>query len=71
MRYNLWSETTIKRILTNEVYLGKLIQGTCKKVSYKDKKVVSTPKEQWYITENHHVPIINEDIFYKVAELRS
>ena len=68
MRYNLWSETTIKRILTNEVYLGKLIQGTCKKVSYKDKKVVSTPKEQWNITENHHLTIINEDIFYKEAE---
>lgn len=71
VKYNLWSETTIKRILSNETYLGKLMQGTCKKASYKDKKVVAVPREQWYIVEHHHEPIIDEDTFYKVANLRS
>lgn len=71
VKYNLWSETTINRILTNETYIGKLMQGTCKKASYKDKKVVPVPKDQWYIIENHHEAIIDEDTFYKVAKLRS
>lgn len=71
VRYNLWSETTVKRILSNETYIGKLIQGTCKKVSYKDKKVIAVPKDQWYIVDHHHEPIIDEETFYKVAKLRA
>ncbi len=71
IKYGLWSTTTIKRILSNETYLGTLIQGSYTKVSYKDKKVVAAPKEDWVIVENHHEPIINEDIFYKVSKLRS
>jgi hypothetical protein len=70
VNYNLWSTTTVKRILSNETYIGKLIQGTCKKISYKDKKVVPLPKDQWYIVEHHHEPIIEEEIFYKAARLR-
>ncbi len=71
VKYNLWSETTVKRILTNETYLGKLIQGTCKKASYKDKKIISIPRDQWYIIDNHHEPIIDNDTFYKVKNIRS
>lgn len=71
IKYNLWSETTIKRILTNETYIGKLLQGTCKKASYKDKKVVSVPRDQWYVVDNHHEPIIDIEIFNKVNNLRS
>ena len=71
VQYNLWSTTTVKRILSNETYIGKLIQGTCKKASYKDKKVIAVPKDQWYIIEHHHEPIIDEETFYKVANLRS
>lgn len=71
VKYNLWSETTVKRILSNETYIGKLMQGTCKKASYKDKKVVPVPKDQWYIVEKHHESIIDDETFYKVAKLRS
>lgn len=71
VKYNLWSETTVNRILSNETYIGTLMQGTCKKASYKDRKVVPVPKDQWYVVANHHEPIIDEDIFYSVAKLRS
>ena len=70
LTYGLWSTTTIKRILANETYIGKLMQGTCEKVSYKDKKVVPVPKNEWIVIENHHEPIIDKDTFYKVARLR-
>lgn len=70
-KYNLWSETTIKRILSDDVYIGRLTQGKTQKASYKDKKVIPVPKDQWYIAENHHEPIIDNETFYKVANLRS
>ena len=44
------------------------MQGTCKKVSYKDKKVVAVPREQWYIIKGHHEAIIDEETFYKILE---
>lgn len=69
--YGFWSETTIKRILTNETYIGSLVQGTCTKLSYKDKKVAAVPKKDWIVIKNHHEPIIDEKVFYKVAEMRN
>lgn len=66
-----WSQTTVKRILSNETYTGKLIQGTCEKLSYKDKKVVPVPKERWVIVENHHEAIIDRQCYEKVQQLKT
>ena len=70
IKYNFWSITTINRILRNETYIGKLEQGTCEKVSYKDKKVVALPKEKWIVIDNHHEAIIDKELFYKVQKMR-
>lgn len=69
-KYGLWSSTTIKRILTNKTYIGTLVQGTCMKASYKDKKVIAVPRDKWIVVENHHEAIIDDDTFYKVTRLR-
>lgn len=65
----IWSTTTIKRILNNEVYIGTLIQGREKRVSYKSKKVVIAPKDEWVIIKNNHEPIISKETFEKTQEL--
>lgn len=62
---HLWSTTTIKRILNNEMYTGMLIQGREKKLSYKSKKVVLTPKEEWILVPGNHEPIISKEIYKK------
>lgn len=68
-KYGLWSTTTIKRMLKNETYVGYLIQGREKKVSYKSKKVITTPRKDWIIVKNHHEAIISEETFSAVQEL--
>ena len=69
-RYNgMWSQSTVKRILSNESYIGTLIQGREKKISYKSKKVVLAPKEEWVVIKDNHEPIISKEDFYKVQEL--
>lgn len=35
-----WSDTAVKRILTNEIYLGHLVQGKTERINYKIKKCV-------------------------------
>ncbi|MDF2944017.1 MAG: site-specific recombinase, invertase Pin [Herbinix sp.] len=64
--YGIWSTTTLKRILSNEAYVGTLIQGREKKASYKSKKVIIAPKDEWVIIKNNHEPIITKELFDKV-----
>lgn len=66
---SLWSSATIKRILTNEMYLGHLIQGKTEKINYKLKKSVEKPREEWVKVENTHEPIVSEDNFLIVQNL--
>jgi DNA invertase Pin-like site-specific DNA recombinase len=78
MRYNttfkvnttaVWQSTTVKRILTNAIYIGTLEQGKRTKPNYKVRKCVELPQEQWICLENAHEPIIERRIFDLVQEL--
>ena len=60
---DLWSYTTVKRILKNSVYLGHTVLGKSKKASIKSKKKLPVPQEQWAVTENTHEPIISRELF--------
>lgn len=66
---SLWSSATVKRILTNEVYLGHMIQGKTQKVNYKVKKNVEKPREEWVRVENTHEAVISADEFQIVQNL--
>ncbi len=61
-----WSSKMIKMILTNEIYLGNLIQGKRTTVSYKNHKVIAKPKDEWIKYENTHDAIIDKETFSKV-----
>lgn len=64
-----WSGITVKRILTNEIYLGHLVQGKTEKINYKVKKSIAKPETEWIRVENTHEPIISEDNFQIVQNL--
>lgn len=66
---SMWSSSTVKRILTNEAYLGHLIQGKTEKINYKLKKSVEKPKEDWIKIKDTHEAIISEDNFLIVQNL--
>ncbi len=66
---SMWSSATVKRILTNEMYLGHMVQGKTEKINYKLKKSAEKPKEDWIKVENTHQAIISEDNFHIVQNL--
>ena len=66
---SLWSSSSVKRILTNEVYLGHLLQGKTEKINYKVKKSIEKPKKEWVRVENTHEPIISDSDFEAVQNL--
>ncbi len=46
-----------------------MVQCKKKKINYKLKKVIDTPKKDWIIVPNTHEPIIEKDLFFKAQEL--
>ncbi len=64
-----WSSPSIRRILTNGVYLGHLVQGRTERVNIKVKKRVEKPEEEWVRVEDAHEPIISADDFAIVQNL--
>ena len=61
-----WNQITILAMLKNQVYIGNTVQNKRRKVSYKSKKVIDTPKDNWIVVENTHEPIIDKQTFEKV-----
>lgn len=66
---SLWRNASVKRILTNEIYLGHLQQGKSQKVNYKVKKIVEKPREEWVCVKNTHEALVTEDDFQIVQNL--
>ena len=65
-----WVTESVKTILSNREYVGDTVLGRWKKKSYKDKRKVGIPKEEWYIYENTHEPIIDRETWEIVQKLR-
>ena len=64
-----WCESTVSKILKNEVYIGNLVQGKTTYVSYKNHKPMKVPKKDWIRIENAHEPIIDMETWNKVQSI--
>lgn len=64
-----WPDSSIRRILNNQMYIGNLVQGTLKIKSYKVQVAQRQDKEDWIIVENTHEPIISKEDFETVQDL--
>lgn len=66
---SLWSDKTVRRTLQDEMYIGNMVQGKFKKVSYKDKAIIARPENEWIRVQNTHDAIIEKEDFYRVQRL--
>lgn len=64
-----WHVTSIRAILNNEVYLGKLVYGKQRNKSMKSKEKVRNPKEDWIVVENCHEPIITQELWDTIHKI--
>ena len=64
-----WHVTSIRAILNNEVYLGKLVYGKQRNKSMKSKEKVRNPKDDWIVVENCHEPIITQELWDTVHKI--
>lgn len=64
-----WSQAAVKRILTNEVYTGTLVQGKREKLSYKGKQTAKRPSAEWVRAEGTHAGIVSREDYERVQRL--
>ena len=65
-----WNEKTVAHILDNRQYTGCTVNFKTTFVSFKVKKTVFRPEEEWQIIPDTQEAIIDEDTFERVHELR-
>lgn len=65
----LWTAVTVRRILTNELYIGTLIQGVRTTPNYKVKVVKINEKKDWCVIEENHEALVTEKTFDLVQRL--
>ncbi|WP_315672387.1 recombinase family protein [Clostridium sp. 19966] len=66
-KLGLWTSNSIRYILTNPKYAGKMVQQRWRKISYKVKKVIPTNEEEWIYGEDFQ-GIISQEIFNEVQQ---
>ena len=67
---DVWGKQSIVGILENEEYLGHTVNFKTYKKSYKSKKYIENPRENWVIVENTQEAIIDQETFDIVQNLR-
>jgi hypothetical protein len=65
----LWPDSSVKRILKNQMYTGDMVQCKTRIKSYKVQVSVSVPEEDRIIIEDTHEAIIPRDRFMMVQQL--
>ena len=66
---NYWTYSTIHKILSNPVYTGSMVQHKTEIKAYNIHKKIQVPKNKWYVFENAHQPIIDNETFNIVQNM--
>lgn len=65
----LWCDSTVRRILKNQLYTGDLVQKKNQVISYKIHAAKSLSRSEWIVVKNTHEAIISRADFDKACAL--
>ena len=64
-----WSMNAVRGILDNRFYLGEMAYGKTTRKSVGSKNRVAVPQSDWKVIENHHEPLVTQDVFARAAKV--
>lgn len=64
-----WCKTTVQKILAQQEYCGDVINFKTYSKSFKNKKRLMNPEENWKVFKNVHEPIIDRHTYEEVQKL--
>ena len=65
---NNWGSRTVIQMLTNQAYIGNMVQGKRQVISFKTKKLRVIEPENWIVVEGTHEPIIDRETWDRVQK---
>ena len=66
---HLWHTAVLRTLLSNQAYIGNLVQHKSTTISYKNHKWQRRPEDEWIVVENAHEAIISKELWDKVKEV--
>lgn len=66
---HLWHTSVLRTLLSNQAYIGNLVQHKSTTISYKNHKWQRRPEDEWIVIENAHEAIISKELWNKVKEV--
>ena len=66
---HLWHTSVLRTLLSNQAYIGNLVQHKSTTISYKNHKWQRRSEDEWIVVENAHEAIISKDLWDKVKEV--
>ncbi len=64
-----WTSVAVRRILTNEIYIGNLVQGKQTTPNHKVKQPYVKEESEWVRIEKNHEPVVSDRDFEIVQRL--
>jgi len=65
-----WSGTTVSNILAKPEYMGHTVNFRSYKESYKDKRAIKRPPEEWTVFEHTHEAIVDPETWKLAQQIR-
>ncbi len=65
---NIWTVSSVNKILKNRMYTGDMVQNVQTKLSYKSQKKIALEKSFWIIVENTHEPLVSKEVFESIQK---
>ncbi len=60
---NLWTHSSINKIVKNRMYTGDMVQNVQTKLNYKSQKRLALCSEYWIIVENTHEALVDRELW--------
>jgi hypothetical protein len=64
-----WTDTSVRKVIQDEVYIGTVISGKFKRPSIGNKKIKSNPKSEWICVPDMHEPIVTKEEFARADKM--
>lgn len=64
-----WNSQHIRRILSDSVYIGTMTYLKRTTISFKDRRAVINPQNEWIVIKNHHESIVDSETFDRVSKM--
>lgn len=70
-KFNMWTISSVNKLLKNRIYTGDMVQNKQTKMSYKSQKKITLDESLWIIVENTHGALVSKAMFDSIQNAPS